>query len=119
MSCWSSARMLIAYTSAFSKIGTLGRWPDRLHTTRGGVSDTELKELTVRPMGSPLGARAVITVTPVGNMLSVSRKARTAGSFLGTVMMKSEWPTALADRKPVGGPGIIAPQQPSVERDGH
>ena len=61
---------------------TLGRWLERLHTTSGGASETELKELTVSPTGSPPGPRAVITVTPVGNMPSVSRKARTSGSFL-------------------------------------
>jgi hypothetical protein len=84
--------------------GTLGRWPDRLQTISGGVRDTELKELTVRPMGSPPGARAVITVTPVGNMPSVSRKARTAGSFLGTVMMESVGPRHRGGPKACRGP---------------
>jgi len=47
-----------------------------LHTISGGSSDTELNELTVRPIGSPLRARVATTATPVANMPSVSRNAR-------------------------------------------
>ena len=68
-------------TAAFRRSGTLGRCPDRLHTTSGGASETELNELTVRPTGSPLGARAVITVTPV-ETCPACRERRAAGSFL-------------------------------------
>ena len=44
--------------------------------TSGGFKDRELKLLTVRPTGALLmGSRPVITVTPVGNRPSASRKA--------------------------------------------
>ena len=44
----------------------LAAWP-RLHSTSGGVSDTELKELAVSPTRVPSAARAVTTVTPVAS----------------------------------------------------
>src|SRR3990167_720746 len=53
----------------------------RLHSTRGGVSDTELKELAVRPTNLPWASRAVTTVTPVANMPSASRNS--VGEKLG------------------------------------
>ena len=43
----------------------LGELAERLHSTRGGSRETELKELTVRPTGAPSAAMAVTTVTPV------------------------------------------------------
>src|SRR5690606_29834472 len=49
---------------------------DRLHSTRGGCNDTELKELAVSPTKSPTGERAVTIVTPVANMPSASRNSR-------------------------------------------
>ena len=48
----------------------------RLHSTRGGCSDTELKELAVSPTSSPVAVRAVTMVTPVANMPSASRNSR-------------------------------------------
>lgn len=42
----------------------------------GGSSDTELNELIVNPIGSPSGAIAVMTVTPVAKQPSVLRKSR-------------------------------------------
>ena len=39
----------------------------RLHSTSGGSSETELKELMVTPSRAPSPWRAVITVTPVAN----------------------------------------------------
>ena len=47
---------------------------DRLQTTSGGSSETELKELTVRPTGGMPSGAAVITVTPVGNRPSAALK---------------------------------------------
>ncbi|GLT22505.1 hypothetical protein GCM10007933_19650 [Zoogloea oryzae] len=69
----------------------------------------------MRPTGRPAPSRVVTTVTPVGNMPSVSRKARTAGSFLGAFMMKSDWPGKFAARQPVWGGAIITRRPASVE----
>ena len=49
---------------------------DRLHNSSGGASDTELKELAVRPISSPVEVRAVTMVTPVVNMASEARNSR-------------------------------------------
>src|SRR5450830_501920 len=46
----------------------------RLHSTRGGSSETELKELAVRPRKLPSANRVVMTVTPVANCDSACRK---------------------------------------------
>ena len=48
---------------------------DRLHSTSGGESDTELKELAVSPTSSPVTERAVTIVTPVANMASDARNS--------------------------------------------
>ena len=48
---------------------------DRLHSTSGGESDTELKEFAVRPITWPSAARAVTMVTPVANMPSAARNS--------------------------------------------
>src|SRR5882757_6949417 len=37
----------------------------RLHSTSGGLSDTDANELQVSPYGFPFGPAAVMTVTPV------------------------------------------------------
>lgn len=48
---------------------------ERDHNTMGGLSDTELNELTVSPTGSLLMAeRVVTTVTPVGKRPKADRK---------------------------------------------
>ena len=49
---------------------------DRLHRTKGGLNDTELKELAVTPTSSPLGVRTVTMVTPVANMAKEARNSR-------------------------------------------
>src|SRR5690348_6207311 len=49
---------------------------DRLHSTSGGSSDTELNELAVSPTRSPAALRAVTMVTPVANMPSALRNSR-------------------------------------------
>src|SRR3954462_6076527 len=48
----------------------------RLHSTSGGSSDTELKELAVSPKKRPSSSRVVMTVTPVANWARASRKWR-------------------------------------------
>ena len=47
----------------------------RLNSTSGGSSDTELKELQVRPAGRPSAARVVMTATPVGKQPSSCRNS--------------------------------------------
>ena len=49
---------------------------ERLHSTSGGSSETELNELAVRPTRSPVAVRAVTMVTPVANMPSDERNSR-------------------------------------------
>ena len=49
---------------------------DRLHNTSGGDSDTELKELAVKPIASPALVRVVTMVTPVANWPSAFLKSR-------------------------------------------
>jgi hypothetical protein len=61
--------------SAASNTGRLRALRARLHSTIGGVSDTELKLLAVMPTGEPSPARAVTIVTPVANMPSAWRKS--------------------------------------------
>ena len=56
-------------------IATIQAEQDRLHKTSGGVSDTELKELAVRPTGWPSAVSAVTMVTPVANMPSAARNS--------------------------------------------
>ena len=47
----------------------------RLQSTKGGLNETELNELTVSPTASPDAERAVIIVTPVANIASEARNA--------------------------------------------
>src|SRR6218665_1637328 len=65
----------------------------RLHSTSGGFSETELKELAVRPTSSPSARRAVTMVTPVANIDRLLRNsaaeklgARACGVASGTGM---------------------------------
>jgi hypothetical protein len=46
---------------------------ERLHSTKGGDSETELNELAVSPTNEPSAARAVTMVTPVANMPKACR----------------------------------------------
>jgi hypothetical protein len=48
----------------------------KLHSTKGGSSDTELKELTVNPTGVPSAAVVVTMVTPVANIPKALRNSR-------------------------------------------
>src|SRR5690606_21374115 len=47
----------------------------RLHSTRGGLSETELNELHVRPHALPLLSSAVIMATPVGKQPNAWRNS--------------------------------------------
>ena len=67
----------------------------KLHSTSGGASETELKELAVRPMKLPCASRAVTMVTPVANMPSASRNSeveKLGGRALGGVTVESMGP---------------------------
>src|SRR5438309_820637 len=47
----------------------------RLHSTSGGLSDTDANELQVSPEGLPSGPAAVMMVTPVAYVPSAFRKS--------------------------------------------
>lgn len=47
----------------------------KLHSTKGGFIDTELKELAVKPISPPSVLRAVTMVTPVANMPKAARNS--------------------------------------------
>src|SRR5712692_11465617 len=68
--------MLIAKWLACAKSAKLAACRDKLHSTRGGSSETEENELTVTPMRRPSFARVLTTVTPVANWPSARRKSR-------------------------------------------
>ncbi|MNC68967.1 hypothetical protein D3C75_1196150 [compost metagenome] len=55
--------------------GRLRAFLDRLQSTRGGLSDTELKLLAVMPTGEPSSAWVVMMVTPVVKVPSAARNA--------------------------------------------
>src|SRR5438128_6014817 len=55
-------------------MGRLLAMLDRLHSTSGGSSETELKELAVSPRKLPSSRRVVMTVTPVANWDRAWRK---------------------------------------------
>ena len=48
----------------------------RLHKTSGGVSETEAKELMVRPTCRPLPSVVVTMATPVANAAKLLRNSR-------------------------------------------
>src|SRR2546426_491993 len=75
--------MWTAKCSASMKAGRLAELRARLHKTKGGSSDTELKLLTVRPTSRPAPSRAVTTVTPVVNAPSALRNARLSMAAVG------------------------------------
>src|SRR3954462_5234530 len=79
---WSSARMFTTKRSASRNTGWLGAVSDWLHRISGGSSDTELKELTVRPCGLPWASTVVITVTPVTKEPRTWRSSRVSKGVL-------------------------------------
>ena len=60
------ARMLIAKCALSRNTARLGERFTRLHSTSGGSSDSEAKELMVSPTLRPSVARVVTMATPVG-----------------------------------------------------
>ena len=56
----------------------------RLQATSGGSSDTELKELQVRPTGWPSAPVVVMMATPVGKLPSALRNALASKAGAGT-----------------------------------
>ena len=58
-----------------SKAGRLLAVLARLHSTSGGLRDTELKLLAVIPTGASSAARVVMIVTPVVKVPRAARKA--------------------------------------------
>src|ERR1700679_2653486 len=65
--------MLIANQLCERKALRLDDFRARLHKIRGGCIDTELKELTVRPIGRPSSPTEVTMTTPVVNDPSTLR----------------------------------------------
>ena len=63
--CCEAPSTLTAKWLAFWNTLMLCEKITRLHSTSGGLSDTEANELQVSPYGLPSAAAAVITVTPV------------------------------------------------------
>ncbi len=57
------------------KAGSEAAACDRLHSTSGGASETELNEFAVSPIASPAGVRAVTMVTPVAKVPSAARNS--------------------------------------------
>src|SRR4029078_4393063 len=89
--CWEAPRTLTVKWRAFWKIVRPCENMPRLHSTSGGLSDTDAKELQVTPYGFPSAAIAVTMVTPVANVPSALRKSRgsiaelsLASSFAGS-----------------------------------
>src|SRR5277367_2952203 len=68
--------MLIANQLCVRKASRLGDFKARLQRIRGGRIDTELKELTVRPIGRPSSPTEVTITTPVVNDPSTLRSLR-------------------------------------------
>lgn len=82
--------------------------PERLHSTNGGSSDTELNEFTVMPTGSPRVFSPVTTVTPVAKWPSALRKKAASKAANGVetkvVMIKDRLHAA-----PTNGTGTDSP----------
>src|SRR6202021_319759 len=68
--------MLIANQLCERNALRLGDFRARLHKIRGGCIETELKELTVRPIGRPSSPTEVTMTTPVVNDPSTLRSLR-------------------------------------------
>ncbi len=50
------------------KVASAEALHDKLQSTSGGLRDTELNELAVKPLSVPSADRVVMTVTPVANV---------------------------------------------------
>src|SRR5712691_12498574 len=84
ISASQAASTLTAKYSASRNTGALDAARDRLHSTMGGSSDTEVKELTVMPAGRPPLPKVVTRHTPVGKRPSALRKSRASNSGRGS-----------------------------------
>src|SRR5688572_28428521 len=73
---WSSASTLIAKTGLSRNAARDLLAVRKLHSTKGGSSDTELNELHVNPTGWPCASRVVMMATPVGKQPSARRNSR-------------------------------------------
>jgi len=67
----------------------------RLHSTSGGRSDTDVKELIVNPAVRPSAQRAVTTATPVGKAPSARGIRAHRDSGLG----RQRWPGDLSTQR--------------------
>jgi hypothetical protein len=72
---WASDSTLIAKWLAARKADSAGLAERSDHSTSGGSSESELKELAVRPTARPSASRQVAIVTPVVKRPSVLRRA--------------------------------------------
>ena len=87
----------------------------RLHSTSGGSSETELKELAVRPRKLPSASRVVMTVTPVANCDSAWRNCAESKSrasargelvFIGGLSICTIMPN-FGPPVPAAGPALV------------
>ncbi|MNY58841.1 hypothetical protein D3C86_1952270 [compost metagenome] len=83
-SFWLSDRILTAKFLVPVIVAKLRELRARQISSNGGSSETEVKELAVKPMGFPASSRVVTIVTPVTKAPNASRKAR--GSRVATVI---------------------------------
>lgn len=60
-------RTLTAKVDAFANTGLLREDAAKHHSTRGGVSETDVKELISKPVATPSADRLATNATPVGN----------------------------------------------------
>src|SRR5207249_2560075 len=80
----SAESTFTAKYSASRNTGALEAARERLHSTIGGSSDTEVNELIVMPSGLPPGPIVVTRHTPVGKQPSALRKSRRSSSGRGS-----------------------------------
>src|SRR6218665_45855 len=123
---WSAASTWMAECEPLAKTGMVLAPCARLHSTSGGSSDTELKELAVSPTNLPAELRAVTMVTPVANMPRASRNSRgeklgggaRAGweqeRFTKTAATVVRWRAAKQVGGQAGMPPLSAPARPSA-----
>src|SRR5450759_89948 len=73
------------------KAGRLCAYKELLHSTRGGLSDTEVNELAVIPCNLPSRLRVVTMVTPVANEPSALRSSRTLKPSAEVLCTVASW----------------------------
>src|SRR6202044_2237017 len=104
--------MLMANARALRKTSKL---PARLAmqaSTRGGSSETEVKEFAVKPRGSPSAAIVVTTVTPVTKQPSARRNSLTSISSMSRSICLPALPYESAfDQLPLSGVFDMGPDR--------